>query len=182
MICPFYQSRPTCLPVILYFLYNHFLFLQGCDFWDWKWRSAAADPSGSASCFPFKTPHQWRPREWADGAQGPGQCRGTYELFTGRLIKRHSCLRRTTLYTHLIRGDVILSWLCLPAAPAVLGAHHRRGSKRQHVSARAILRLDTTTPADTRHTGVLWRPEPEAVTHSRYQWRSAGAQLCSGEG
>lgn len=112
-------------PNILTMICNHFLFLQGCDFWDWKWRPAAADPSGSASCFPFKTPHQWRPREWADGAQGPGQCERTYKLFTGRVIKRHSCLRRTTLYTHFIRGVVILSWLS-PCCSCSLGSSSQK--------------------------------------------------------
>lgn len=48
--------------------------LQGCDFRDWEWQSTAADQSGSTSCVPFETPHQWRPRERAPGAQGPGQC------------------------------------------------------------------------------------------------------------
>lgn len=79
----FFQSKKKNFTVLL--LYRLIVWLietslkslllpQGCYFRDWEWQSAAADPSGSTPCFPFETSHQWRPREWAPGAQGPGQC------------------------------------------------------------------------------------------------------------
>lgn len=141
------------------------LLLQGCDFRDWEWQSTAADSSGSTPCFPFETPHQRRPRERAPGAQGPGQCET--EKYTH------------TVHTAVLSDEIVLLFhVCVSLLPpVVLGAHHRRGSWWQHgpVSAWPFLRLDTTTCADTRHPGVLWRFKSEAFARSRYQRRSAGA-------
>lgn len=93
---------------------------QRCYFWDGEWQSTTADPSGSTSCFPFKTPHQWRLGEWAHGAPGPGHGERKWDW-------HHSSTSHSeAVGTHDCAEASLASHSCYPSL--VLGAHHRRRS------------------------------------------------------
>lgn len=91
------------LNFIIHRCLNYVFFPQRCDFWDGEWQSATADPPGSTSCFPFKTPHQWRLGEWAHGAPGPGHREIKYYLHhTSATVKQYSHMIAQKYWCHLI--------------------------------------------------------------------------------
>lgn len=108
----------------------------------------------------------WRTSTWSRGTwimwvekRASGYCR--------RYLKRSTWLAlQQMLHSFTALMAAVLSHRCC----SVMGAHHGRGSQRQHgpVAARAILHPDASAAAatDSCHPGVFRRLEPEAVAHS----------------